>query len=90
MDDASRQPELKSMAEPLACPLCCHSIDWYAEGESRIVDVGGVRVTVRFVGARGGAAASSSPRLLAPRFALANCGPAQCPATRHRLHASHQ
>ncbi len=53
MDDASRQPELKSMAEPLACPLCCHSIDWYAEGESRIVDVGGVRVTVRFVGRKG-------------------------------------
>jgi hypothetical protein len=29
------------------------SIDWYAEGESRIVEIDGVQVTVRFVGRRG-------------------------------------
>jgi hypothetical protein len=29
------------------------SIDWYAEGEARDVDVAGVRVTVRFVGRKG-------------------------------------
>jgi hypothetical protein len=29
------------------------SIDWYAEGESRIVDVDGVRIEVRFTGRKG-------------------------------------
>jgi hypothetical protein len=29
------------------------SIDWYAEGEERIVDVGGVRIAIRFVGRKG-------------------------------------
>jgi|WetSurMetagenome_2_1015567.scaffolds.fasta_scaffold2008356_1 hypothetical protein len=29
------------------------SIDWYAEGEERVVEVGGVQVVIRFVGRRG-------------------------------------
>ena len=29
------------------------SIDWYAEGEERIVDAGGIQVAVRFVGRKG-------------------------------------
>ena len=29
------------------------SIDWYAEGEERTVDAGGMRVVVRFVGRKG-------------------------------------
>lgn len=29
------------------------SIDWCAEGESRVVEVDGVRVTIRFVGRKG-------------------------------------
>ena len=29
------------------------SIDWYAEGQSRTVEVDGVRVTVRFIGRKG-------------------------------------
>jgi hypothetical protein len=29
------------------------SIDWYHPGESRVVEVGGVQVTVRFVGRKG-------------------------------------
>jgi hypothetical protein len=29
------------------------SIDWYAEGEERVVEVGGVQVVVRFVGRKG-------------------------------------
>ncbi len=29
------------------------SLDWYAEGEERIVDAGAVRVVVRFVGRKG-------------------------------------
>lgn len=28
-------------------------IDWYSEGETRIVDINGVRVVVRFVGRKG-------------------------------------
>jgi hypothetical protein len=31
----------------------CQSIDWYAEGESRTIEVNGVQATVRFVGRRG-------------------------------------
>jgi hypothetical protein len=33
--------------------LGCQCIDWYHEGEERIVEVGGVQVTVRFVGRKG-------------------------------------
>jgi hypothetical protein len=29
------------------------SIDWYAEGETRVVEVNGVRIEVRFVGRHG-------------------------------------
>jgi hypothetical protein len=28
-------------------------IDWYSEGETRVVEIGGVRITVRFVGRKG-------------------------------------
>ena len=31
----------------------CRSIDWYSEGESRTVDVAGIKMTVRFVGRKG-------------------------------------
>ena len=31
----------------------CQSIDWYAEGQSRTVEVNGVEVTVRRVGRKG-------------------------------------
>lgn len=33
--------------------LTSSSIDWYAEGETRVVEVDGVRVTIRFVGRKG-------------------------------------
>jgi hypothetical protein len=29
------------------------SVDWYAEGEERTVDAGGVQIAVRFVGRKG-------------------------------------
>jgi len=29
------------------------SIDWYAEGETKVVEAHGVRVTIRFVGRKG-------------------------------------
>jgi len=31
----------------------CQSIDWYSEGEERIVDAGGIQIAVRFVGRKG-------------------------------------
>jgi len=31
----------------------CQSIDWYSEGQTRTVEVSGIRVTIRFVGRRG-------------------------------------
>ena len=31
----------------------CSSIEWFGEGQVRVVEVGGVRVTIRFVGRRG-------------------------------------
>ena len=34
-------------------PATCQCIDWYAEGQSRAVDVGGIRIVIRFVGRRG-------------------------------------
>jgi hypothetical protein len=39
------------------------SIDWYAEGEERIVEVGGIRIAVRFVARKGrrGRIAITSP-----------------------------
>ena len=41
------------LAQPASEPPNCTCIDWYAEGQSRTVDVDGVRVTVRFVGRKG-------------------------------------
>ena len=34
-------------------PRTSTSIDWYAEGETRVVEVDGIRVTIRFVGRKG-------------------------------------
>jgi hypothetical protein len=31
----------------------CQSIEWYGEGQIRVVEVDGVRITIRFVGRRG-------------------------------------
>lgn len=31
----------------------CQSIEWYSEGDTRIVEVDGVRIAIRFVGRRG-------------------------------------
>jgi hypothetical protein len=31
----------------------CRSIEWYAEGQARIIEIGGIRVTVQFVGRKG-------------------------------------
>jgi len=46
MHEATRQPK----TEP---PQTTQSFDWYSEGEGRIVEVNGVRITVRYVGRKG-------------------------------------
>jgi hypothetical protein len=47
MQDFSRQ-------EPPECITpTSQSIDWYHEGESRTVEVSGIKVTVRFIGRKG-------------------------------------
>ena len=43
---AVRRPEPRT-------PSVSQSIDWYSEGESRVVEVGDVRIEVRFVGRKG-------------------------------------
>jgi hypothetical protein len=51
MRDASANQQAPSaVAQPSGFS---QSIDWYAEGESRIVEVDGVRMIVRFVGRQG-------------------------------------
>jgi|GEM_PF-3546782 len=44
-----QQKTLEAATEPPRS----RSIDWYAEGQSRTVEVDGVRVTVRFIGRKG-------------------------------------
>ena len=47
MQDENHQPGTTGRLPPSV------SIDWYAEGQTRVVEVDGVRVTVRFVCRRG-------------------------------------
>ena len=52
MHDVNRQvePELPAASSP---PLTCQSIDWYAEGQARVVEIDGIAVTIRLVGRKG-------------------------------------
>ncbi len=34
-------------------PPTCKSIDWYSEGESRVVEIEGVRVMIHYIGRKG-------------------------------------
>jgi hypothetical protein len=47
---SANQQAPSTVARPDACS---QSIDWYSEGETRIVEANGVRVIVRFVGRHG-------------------------------------
>jgi hypothetical protein len=48
--DCPREPPATSPAVP---QLTSRSIDWYAEGDCRVVEVAGVRIVVRMVGRKG-------------------------------------
>jgi len=43
----------RKLPQPPAKPPTSTSIDWYSQGQSRIVECNGVRMTVRFVGRKG-------------------------------------
>jgi hypothetical protein len=45
---AQREPQIVASQGP-----CCQSIEWYAEGELRLVEVDGIQVAVRYVGRKG-------------------------------------
>ena len=51
MDDA-RQLDAQETTEA-QIHATCRCIDWYSEGQSRTVEVGGIRITVRFIGRKG-------------------------------------
>ena len=51
--DASQNPGPASSGRDCDRAPTSQSIDWYAEGHARDVEVAGVRVTVRFVGRKG-------------------------------------
>jgi hypothetical protein len=50
MDSQQKNDQEVSDNRPHAPAEVSQSIEWYAEGEERIVDAGGMRVVVRFVG----------------------------------------
>lgn len=41
------------VAPPTASSSTCRCVNWFHEGESRTVEVAGVRVIVRFIGRKG-------------------------------------
>jgi hypothetical protein len=40
-------------SRPVVGSQTSQSIEWYAEGESRTVEVAGIQVTIRFIGRKG-------------------------------------
>ncbi len=54
MSDAEQDENQETLAsQGLSSAQSSRSIDWYSEGEERIVEAGDVRVVVRFVGRKG-------------------------------------
>lgn len=48
------KPDAEALnAKALDPPLTCTSIEWFHEGQTRVVEANGVRVAVRYVGGRG-------------------------------------
>lgn len=53
MSEAHRSPSPGPLGAGALPPRVSRYIDWYAEGEGRVVEVDGVQVLVRFVGRKG-------------------------------------
>jgi hypothetical protein len=52
MESQNKDPHTASIR--LSTPAkACQSIDWYAEGDERIVDADGIQIAVRFIGRKG-------------------------------------
>lgn len=49
MQDAEEKSQFEIAMQPTACEV----IDWYSEGDARIVQVGDVQIEVRLVGRSG-------------------------------------
>jgi hypothetical protein len=47
------RPRINQRPSPADAGPVCQSIDWYHPGQSRTLDVGGMQITVRFVGRKG-------------------------------------
>jgi hypothetical protein len=50
---ANQSPGLRQPLEPRRPPNSCRCVDWYSEGETRIIECDGVRIVVRYVGRKG-------------------------------------
>jgi hypothetical protein len=50
--DQTAEGSKPSVATAAPAPTCC-CIDWFHEGEARVVEISGIRVVVRFVGRNG-------------------------------------
>jgi hypothetical protein len=49
----NRSADLQQPRERDRPPNSCRCIDWYSEGEARIVECNGVQIVVRYVGRKG-------------------------------------
>ena len=47
------KPETATNDVAAQSPPPCKCIDWFSEGESKVVEVDGVRITIRFIGRKG-------------------------------------
>jgi hypothetical protein len=50
---ATRSHDLRHPPEPGRLPNSCRCVDWYSEGEARVVECSGVQVVIRYVGRKG-------------------------------------
>ena len=50
---SAKEEHLSAAPAPTADAPVSTSIEWYAEGETRVVECGAVRVVVRFIGRKG-------------------------------------
>lgn len=49
----NRESESHELVPQIDSPPTSRCVDWYAEGQSRTVEVHGIRVTIRFIGRKG-------------------------------------
>lgn len=50
---ANRSPDFRQPLEPGRPPNSCRCVDWYSEGDARVVECSGVQIVIRYVGRKG-------------------------------------